>query len=109
MLRRVVTEGTGKAAAIPGTAAAGKTGTAQKIGHKSEDGRKLFIAYFAGYAPAENPRVVTLVMVDEPVGKIYGGAIAAPAWSKITAFALKRLGTQSAPSSLDVARMEARQ
>jgi cell division protein FtsI (penicillin-binding protein 3) len=107
MLRKVVAEGTGKAAAIPGITAAGKTGTAQKIGHKSEDGRKLFIAYFAGYAPAESPEVVTLVMVDEPLGKIYGGAVAAPAWAKITAFALKRLATQRAPASMEIASKEA--
>ncbi len=103
MLRKVVTDGTGKAAAIPGITVAGKTGTAQKIGHKSEDGRKLFIAYFAGYAPADNPKVVTLVMIDEPVGKIYGGAVAAPAWAKITAFALKRLAANRNDGSMDIA------
>ncbi len=107
MLRRVVEEGTGKAAAIPGVTVAGKTGTAQKIGHRSEDGRKLFIAYFVGYAPAEAPRVVTLVMVNEPVGKIYGGAVAAPAWARITAFALKRLAARAAAAPpADLARVE---
>jgi len=107
MLQQVVLEGTGKAAAIPGISVAGKTGTAQKIGHHSEDGRKLFIAYFAGFAPADDPRVVTLVMADEPVGQIYGGAVAAPAWKQITAFALKRLAVRDAGARpLDVARLE---
>jgi len=107
MLQEVVLEGTGKAAAIPGMRVAGKTGTAQKIGHHSEDGRKLFIAYFAGFAPADDPRVVTLVMVDEPVGRIYGGAVAAPAWREITAFALKRLAVRDAgAATLDLARLE---
>lgn len=105
MLRRVVTEGTGKTAAIPGLTAAGKTGTAQKLGHRSADGRPLYIAYFVGYAPAEDPAVVTLVMVDEPLGQIYGGAISAPAWAQITAFALKRMASGAmAPAPLDLAR-----
>jgi cell division protein FtsI/penicillin-binding protein 2 len=90
-LCRVVEDGTGKKAALPGVAVAGKTGTAQKLGMKSADGRKLFIAYFVGFAPAENPKAVVLVMVDEPVGRIYGGSVSAPAFARILAFALKRL------------------
>lgn len=105
MLQSVVTDGTGEAATIPGILTAGKTGTAQKIGHVSSDGRKLYVAYFVGFAPADDPKIVTLVMVDEPVGKIYGGAISAPAWQKITAFALKRLSQRPAvPAPLDLAR-----
>jgi cell division protein FtsI (penicillin-binding protein 3) len=103
MLGRVVTEGTGKAAAIKGVAVGGKTGTAQKIGQKTEDGRRPFIAYFAGMAPLDNPRLVCLVMVDEPVGKIYGGQISAPAFAKILGFALKRQAYPDTPSSLDLA------
>jgi cell division protein FtsI (penicillin-binding protein 3) len=103
MLGRVVTEGTGKAAAIKGVAVGGKTGTAQKLGQKTEEGRRPFIAYFAGMAPLDNPKLVCLVMVDEPVGKIYGGQISAPAFSKILGFALKRMAYPDTPSSLDLA------
>lgn len=106
MLGRVVTDGTGKAAAVAGVAVGGKTGTAQKIGQKTEGGRRPFIAYFVGIAPLDNPRVVCLVMVDEPVGKIYGGAISAPAFSKIMAFTLKRLAYPDRQSSLDLALAE---
>jgi len=103
MMGRVVTEGTGKNAAVPGVAVGGKTGTAQKIGQKAEDGRRPFIAYFVGMAPIDNPRIVCLVMVDEPVGKIYGGAISAPAFSKIVGFSLKRLAYPDRASSVDLA------
>jgi stage V sporulation protein D (sporulation-specific penicillin-binding protein) len=97
MLASVVTEGTGKAAAVPGFSAAGKTGTAQKLGIPSEDGRKLFIAYFVGFAPVEDPRVVCLVMVDEPVGAKYGGAVSAPVFTRVVGFALRRLRTAPSP------------
>jgi cell division protein FtsI (penicillin-binding protein 3) len=102
MLASVVTAGTGKSAAVPGVTVAGKTGTAQKLGIVSPDGRRLFIAYFAGYAPVEDPRVVCLVMVDEPVGAKYGGAISAPVFSRVVSFALKRLRTTPSPLVLAV-------
>ena len=96
MFASVVTEGTGKSAAVPGFTAAGKTGTAQKLGIISPDGRRLFIAYFAGFAPVQDPKVVCLVMVDEPVGAKYGGAVSAPVFSRVVGFALRRL--RAAPS-----------
>lgn len=97
MLVNVVDEGTGKSARIPYVRVAGKTGTAQKLGKKIRPGRKGRIAYFVGFAPAENPRIVTLVMVDDPVGQIYGGAVSAPAFAEITSFALKRMNIDSEP------------
>lgn len=97
MLVNVVDEGTGKSAKIPYVKVAGKTGTAQKLGKKLDPGRKGRIAYFVGFAPAENPKVVTLVMVDDPIGQIYGGAVSAPAFAEITAFTLKRLNVNSEP------------
>jgi cell division protein FtsI (penicillin-binding protein 3) len=103
MLVRVVEEGTGKLAAVQGVAVAGKTGTAQKLGVKSSDGRKLFIAYFVGFAPADDPKVVVLVMVDEPLGRIYGGSVSAPAFSRITAYALRRLSYPEPTPAQDLA------
>jgi cell division protein FtsI (penicillin-binding protein 3) len=107
-LAKVVTEGTGKQAAVPGVRVCGKTGTAQKLGQVSPDGRKLFIAYFVGFAPAEDPRLVVSVMVDEPVGKIYGGAVSAPAFSQILAFGLKRTAYPERPPTVDLASLEDR-
>jgi len=77
MLVSVVDKGTGKTASIPYVEIAGKTGTAQKLGIKTDSFRKGRIAYFAGFAPRENPKIVTLVMVDDPVGQVYGGAVSA--------------------------------
>ena len=108
MLGRVVTEGTGKAAAVTGVAVGGKTGTAQKLGQKTEDGRRPFIAYFVGMAPLDNPKLVCLVMVDEPVGKIYGGADLGPRLLEDRGFALKRLAYPDRPSSVDLALAEGR-
>jgi cell division protein FtsI/penicillin-binding protein 2 len=84
--------GTASGAAIDGYVLAGKTGTAEKpdpeTGGYSET---KFVASFVGFAPAENPRLLTLVMVDEPQGDIYGGSVAAPAWRDIMGFALNYL------------------
>lgn len=81
MLRLVVTEGTGKVAAVPGYMVAGKTGTAQKY----KPGK--YVASFIGYLPASaqaTPRAVILVAVDEPKGEHYFGAdVAAPAFQAI--------------------------
>ncbi len=92
MLERVVTDGTGTNAAIPGYRVAGKTGTAEKpIGGRYAEGR--YVASFVGFAPARDPRVVCLVIVDEPGGlRYHGGDAPAAAFSKIVRHALLRLG-----------------
>lgn len=108
MMRRVVTEGTGRRAFAPGVEAAGKTGTAQKIGIKNRSGRKLYTAYFVGFAPVSNPRIVVLVMVDEPSRGVYGGTIAAPAFARITAFSLKRLSYPESHIETELAMLEER-
>jgi cell division protein FtsI (penicillin-binding protein 3) len=85
--------GTASEASIPGYKLAGKTGTAQKPdpvnGGYSKD---KFVASFVGFAPANHPRLLVAVMVDEPQGEIYGGLVAAPAFQEITRFALPYLG-----------------
>ena len=92
MLERVVVEGgTGTQAAVPGYRIAGKTGTVKKSGAGGyvEDS---YLALFAGIAPASDPRLAMVVMVDEPRGeKYYGGAVAAPVFSKVMAGALRML------------------
>ena len=77
MLERVVLEGSGKNAAVPGVRVGGKTGTAQKYENGQIAGGK-YISTFIGFAPAEQPEYITLFMVDEPVGAYYGGVVAAP-------------------------------
>jgi len=80
--------GTAPLAQIHGYRVAGKTGTA----HKLIDGqyaKKHYISTFVGYAPASNPRLIIAVMIDEPsAGKYFGGAVAAPVFSKVMSSAL---------------------
>lgn len=88
MLEQVVKGGTGTAAAIPGYTVAGKTGTARKPPYDKPPYR--YVASFAGFAPAEAPELAAIVVVDEPDnGVIYGGALAAPAFSRIMQYALR--------------------
>jgi stage V sporulation protein D (sporulation-specific penicillin-binding protein) len=91
-LIHVVEEGTGKAAAVPGYTVGGKTGTAQKYDPalKTYSNHK-YLASFVGVAPARDPRLVVLVMVDEPHGAIYGGSVAAPVFQRVALRALRYL------------------
>ena len=77
-------EGTAKRASVPGFSVGGKTGTVHKVGSTGYlDDR--YVALFAGVSPIESPRYVTVVVIDEPKGDVYGGgAAAAPVFSRIT-------------------------
>lgn len=88
MLQGVVTNGTGTAAAVPGYAVAGKTGTARKPPYELNQ----HVASFVGFAPANAPRLAISVVVDEPTTKIYGGEVAAPAFAGIMQNALRVVG-----------------
>jgi cell division protein FtsI (penicillin-binding protein 3) len=91
MLEMVVLPGgTATKAQVAGYRVAGKTGTAHKL-----DGRvyvNKYISSFVGFAPASDPRLVVAVMLDEPSGEYYGGAIAAPVFSSVMGSALRMLG-----------------
>jgi cell division protein FtsI/penicillin-binding protein 2 len=92
MLEGVVAEGgTGYLAAVPGYQVAGKTGTAQKPDSQGGYSTGRYVASFVGFVPAARPRLVILVTVDEPEGAIWGGVVAAPAFSQIARFALQYL------------------
>ncbi len=91
MLRGVVLEGTGTEAAIPGYTVAGKTGTAAKVEASGRYSTSRYVASFVGMVPATKPRLVIMVMVDEPHGTIWGGAVAAPAFQQIARFNLQHL------------------
>jgi stage V sporulation protein D (sporulation-specific penicillin-binding protein) len=82
VLESVVANGTGKNAYIEGFRIAGKTGTAQKVGAGGYMPGK-YVASFVGFAPADNPQIVMVVIIDEPVGLYYGGQIAAPVFTSI--------------------------
>jgi cell division protein FtsI (penicillin-binding protein 3) len=84
MLKKVVTEGTGTKAQIPGYPVAGKTGTARKAPYDTGE----YNASFAGFAPADNPRLAAIVVVDSPQGSIFGADAAAPVFQQIMRFAL---------------------
>jgi cell division protein FtsI (penicillin-binding protein 3) len=81
--------GTGALAAIPGVRVAGKTGTAEKVDPVTGRYSKvLHISSFLGVAPADNPKIVAVVVVDEPHGVVFGGQTAGPAWRAIVERAL---------------------
>ena len=92
LMRKVVAEGTGRKAEIPGYGAAGKTGTAQKAlpGRKGYS-RSKFIMSFVGFAPYEDPRFALIVIFDEgrAPGGAWGGTVAAPVWGRIAWQALR--------------------
>ena len=94
MMTSVTEEGgTGVEAALDGYLVAGKTGTAQKStgAHGYEDKDK-FVASFFGFVPADNPRLVISVVIDEPLVSYYGGTVAAPAFRRIADKALRDMG-----------------
>jgi len=84
--------GTGFRAVPAGYQVAGKTGTAQKPTKQGSYSKEKFTAVFAGFAPAQDPRIVIIVVVDEPQKSIYGGTTAAPIFRNIAATALPYLG-----------------
>ena len=87
LLVGVVERGTGMKAAIPGFTVAGKTGTAQKAGVGGYI-RGRYVPNFVGFAPAEDPRIVGVVVIEEPKGKYYSGDVAAPVFARIVSQAL---------------------
>lgn len=104
MLRGVVDEslGTGAAARVPGYHVAGKTGTAAKPDGKGGYSSRDYVASFVGVVPATAPRLVILVSVDSPRTAIWGGVVAAPAFSDIARQALQYLKVlPDAPGSSD--------
>lgn len=107
MLESVVddTEGTGTKARIPGYRVGGKTGTSNRVDPAT--GRyKGYTASFAGFAPADNPRITVYCAIQNPTkGSYFGGQICGPIYKKVMEFALKTLQiapTGTAPAGLPV-------
>jgi cell division protein FtsI/penicillin-binding protein 2 len=99
MLTVTVEDGTGKLAQVEGYSVAGKTGTAQKVKETGGYSEDHVVASFVGMVPAADPKLVILVTVDDPAVAQFGSSVAAPAFAKIAAFALRRLGIP--PTSLN--------
>jgi penicillin-binding protein 2B len=104
-LEQVVSDqviGTGMKAYIPGYRIAGKTGTAQKV-IGTEYSKDKYVVSFIGYAPVDKPKIVLLVIVDEPqIERAGGGAVAGPIFKKIMEQSLLRLGIKKdLPNTID--------
>ncbi len=107
----VGTDGTGAAAQVPDYRVAGKTGTVHKLtpsGYSADE----YVAWFAGFAPMDHPRLVMVVMIDRPRGdRYYGGQVAAPVFSQVMSGALRLLDVPPdapRPAATVVAAKEAR-
>jgi cell division protein FtsI (penicillin-binding protein 3) len=94
MMEGIVTEGTGKPAALNGYSSAGKTGTAQKIDVATHTySHTKLVASFAGFAPVSNPAISVTVVIDTPtVGSRYGTAVSAPVFAEVAQQVLEYLG-----------------
>ena len=79
VLEKVISEGTGSKGQVEGYKVGGKTATSQKL-HR---GSGRYIASFMGFAPADNPKVIAMAIIDEPEGIYYGGQVAAPVISEL--------------------------
>ncbi|MGI5982019.1 MAG: peptidoglycan D,D-transpeptidase FtsI family protein [Sakamotonia sp.] len=90
ILEQVVAEGSGKRARVEGFRIGGKTATSEKLPRSM----KKYISSFLGFAPADDPQVIALITIDEPVGIYYGGTIAAPVIADIFENILPYLGIQ---------------
>jgi len=91
-------DGTGWKAVPAGYRVAGKTGTAQKANARGGYSKGKYNAVFAGFAPAVDPQLVIVVLVDEPKKSIYGGQVAAPVFRHIAESALPYLGVSASPA-----------
>lgn len=84
----MVDEGTGHFARIPGYTVAGKTGTAQKVNPETGLYGDEYVTSFIGFAPAQDPEYLTLIVIDEPQKALWGEVVAAPAFRKVMDFTL---------------------
>lgn len=87
ILEEVVYDGTGNKTYIPGYKVGGKTATSEKLPR----GQGKYIASFLAFAPADDPEIIALVLIDEPVGAYYGGQVAGPIMQKVLLNALPKV------------------
>ncbi|MBW1732874.1 MAG: PASTA domain-containing protein [Deltaproteobacteria bacterium] len=105
----VSSEGTAPEAAIRGFRVAGKTGTSQKVDPRTRRySKSKYVALFVGFVPARSPKLVILVLIDEPKGVVYGGLVAGPVFREVGSWTLNRLKVSPRPDLLTVAENRAR-
>lgn len=102
LLEAVVADGSGNKAYLPGFRIGGKTATSEKLPRRSGK----YISSFLGFAPAQDPKVIALLMIDEPVGIYYGGTIAAPVVAEVLENVLPYLGIEPSYSEQEIATYE---
>lgn len=102
ILESVVSVGTGKKAYLPGYRIGGKTATSEKLPRRSGK----YIASFLSFAPAENPQVMALVLIDEPQGVYYGGTVAGPVMQELLLNTLPYLGIEPVYTAEEAAETE---
>ena len=102
ILEKVVAEGTGKRAYLPGFRIGGKTATSEKLPRRSGK----YISSFLGFAPADNPQVAALITIDEPEGIYYGGTVAAPVIASIFDNILPYLGVEPSYTEAELSAYE---
>ena len=95
VLEAVVAEGTGKNGQVEGYRVGGKTATSEKLPRRSGK----YISSFLGFAPADDPRVMALITIDEPQGIYYGGTIAAPVIGELFKNILPYMGIRPEPKA----------
>ncbi len=100
LLEAVVSDGTGKRAYLPGFRIGGKTATSEKLPRSSNQ----YISSFIGFAPADNPQVIAMVLIEDPVGIYYGGTIAAPVIASLFDNILPYLGIEERYSEAEIAK-----
>ncbi|MCM1180926.1 MAG: penicillin-binding transpeptidase domain-containing protein [Clostridium sp.] len=91
LLEAVVAEGSGSKGQVEGFRVGGKTATSEKLPR----GNAKYISSFLGFAPADNPQIIGIIMIDEPVGIYYGGTIAAPVMSEMFSNILPYMGLEA--------------
>jgi len=102
ILESVVSEGTGNKAYIPGYRIGGKTATSEKLPRRSGK----YIASFLTFAPAENPQVLSLVLINEPQGNYYGGSVAGPVMKELLQNILPYMGIETIYSQKELEMKE---
>ena len=105
LLESVVSEGSGKNAFLEGFTIGGKTATSEKLPRRTGK----YISSFMGFAPAEDPKIIAIVLIDEPVGIYYGGTIAAPVIKELFANVLPYLGVEEKITEKDDAKKSQQQ
>ena len=102
LLEAVVAEGSGNKGKVAGYRIGGKTATSEKLPR----GNGKYLSSFIGFAPADNPQIIGIILIDEPVGIYYGGTIAAPVMAELFENILPYLGIEADYTEIDSTETE---